>query len=137
MTHLRKLNGFSLVELLLVLAIIGIISAIAIPSLSGQRLRARKIGDAQVNSKALSMMLESRKAETGIYGTAGAVARWDPNPNVAATALALPFTPAGNSQMSFTLTIGTPALTYDLSVTDQGNSTVIYHTNQTGATLTP
>ena len=38
---MKKQSGFSLIELLLVLAIIGIISAIAIPALLSQRARAR------------------------------------------------------------------------------------------------
>ena len=50
-------GGFSLIELLLVLTIIGIISAIAIPMLMGQRNRARRIGDAQANANVLAMML--------------------------------------------------------------------------------
>ena len=68
----RKTLGFSLVEMLLVVALIGIISAIAIPSYLGQRSRARLIGDAQSNAQALRMQLETLKADTGTYGAAGA-----------------------------------------------------------------
>lgn len=124
--------GFSLVELLLVLAIIGIVSAIAIPSLTGQRARAKKIGDAQANAKALAMMLEGRKAETGIYGTAGTVATWTPAPNAAATALLPQFVPSGNSQMVYNLTINT-AITFTLVVREgTASGPVIYTTDQTG-----
>ena len=72
----RNDRGFSLVELLLVLAILGIISAIAIPSFLGQRRRARVIGDAQANAQVLRMKLESYRAETGVYGTASATYTW-------------------------------------------------------------
>ena len=66
--RLGSAQGFSLVEMLLVLALIGIISAIAIPSYMGQRRRARVIGDAISNAKVLQMGLETRRAEVGIYG---------------------------------------------------------------------
>ena len=69
--HRNGKNGFSLIEVLLVLAILGIISTIAIPSYLGQRRRARVIGDAQTNAQVLRMALESRKAENGVYGAAG------------------------------------------------------------------
>ena len=54
-------RGFTLIEAMLVVAIIGIISAIAIPSFLGQRRRARTIGDAIANAKVLQMALESLK----------------------------------------------------------------------------
>ena len=60
------------------LALIGIISAIAIPSFLGQRRRARVIGDAMSNAKVLSMSLENRKAENGLYGAAGTYG-WKPD----------------------------------------------------------
>ena len=64
----NRTRGFSLIEVLLVLAIIGILSSIAIPSYLGQRRRARVIGDAISNAKVIQMALESRKAENGTYG---------------------------------------------------------------------
>ena len=129
--------GFTLVELLLVLAVIGIISAIAIPSLTGQRDRAKKIGDAQANAKVLSMMLESRKAENGVYGIPAthSPANWTPDADAKAALLLPQFSPSGNSKMVFMLVLDTP-LTYTLEVREGTTTgTLIYKTNQAGATL--
>ena len=75
-TRSQRAKGFSLIELLFVLAAIGILSGIAIPSYLGQRRRARVIGDAISNAKVLQMALESRRAEVGIYGTALTICDW-------------------------------------------------------------
>ena len=60
MNRTRRVNGFSLIELLLVLAILGIISGIAIPSYMGQRRRARIIGDAQANAQPAAVFFPAR-----------------------------------------------------------------------------
>ena len=91
----HRSRGFSLVELLLVLAVIGILSGIAIPSFLGQRRRARVIGDAQSNVRILAMALEGRKADSGIYGTGGPY-KW----TVAAGASDATFLPAVSLQGS-------------------------------------
>ena len=70
MCHPNRTKGFSLVEVMLVVAIIGIISGIAIPNYLGQRRRARVIGDAISNAKVLQMALAEKIAET-IIGRAG------------------------------------------------------------------
>lgn len=127
-----KKSGFTLVELLLVLAIIGVISAIAIPSLTGQRAKAELVGDAQANAKVLATILESRKAENGVYGAPGTYI-WKFDGTVPSTNIAPSFTPKGNSQMTYTLTITGTGLTYTLAVSKGTNS--IYRTNQTGAKL--
>ncbi|GLH66080.1 type II secretion system protein [Geothrix edaphica] len=130
-------GGFSLIELLLVLAIIGIISAIAIPSFLGQRRRARVIGDAMANAKVLSMSLENRKAESGLYGPAGTYG-WKPDGSDTTGPTFIPtFQPQGNSKMNYEVKITGAGLTYELTVTDPsiGSGVTAYKTDQSGAEL--
>ena len=128
----RSVFGFSLVELLLVLAIIGILSGIAIPTFLGQRRRARVIGDAQTNARSLMMILESRKSENGLYGPNGTYT-WTANGTRPANDLAPSFFPKGNSQMDYSVAV-TTAVTYTLTVKDpkQGAHTVLT-ADQSGA----
>lgn len=129
-------RGFSLIEVLLVLAIIGIISGIAIPAYIGQRTRARVIGDAISNAQVIRMLLESRKADNGLYGPVGTSYTW--TNGVASDATFLPgFTPQGNSKMNFTVAIGANGLSYLLTVVDPsiGSGATAYQTNQAGAEL--
>ncbi len=136
MRHRSKAQGFSLIELLLVLAIIGIISGIAIPAFLGQRRRARVIGDAMANAKVVSMQLEARKADNGVYGTAGSTFTWIAGS--ASDPTFLPgFSPSGNSKMNYSLDIGTSGLAYTLTVVDPSlpGSPTAYQTDQTGAEL--
>ena len=134
----RNTKGFSLIEVLLVLAIIGIISGIAIPSFLGQRRRARVIGDAISNAKVLAMALETRKADNGIYGATGSY-NWTAAGTYpsASTNIAPSFQPKGNSKMNFNVAVGSTGLTYTLTVTDPalGTGVVAYQTDQTGTQL--
>ena len=133
MSHRPTIRGFSLVELLLVVALIGIISAIAIPSFLGQRRRARVIGDAQTNARVLAMALETRKADNGIYGTGGPY-KW----TVAAGASDATFLPTvslqGSSKMDYNVAISNGGLAYTISVTDPSRSNAnVLTLNQAGA----
>jgi prepilin-type N-terminal cleavage/methylation domain-containing protein len=132
---MKDRNGFSLVELLLVLAIIGIISAIAIPSFLGQRRRARVIGDAESNAKALAMMLESRKAESGIYGpVTSQVWTYTGTAPSASISLAPSFTPKGNSKMNYRVGVAGAGLSFAITVTDPFvGSAQVLTLDQTGA----
>ena len=134
----QRAKGFSLIEMLFVLAVIGILSGIAIPSYMGQRRRAKVIGDAIANAKVLQMALESRRAEVGTYGTAGTTYGWmadgsDPS----GPALAPMFQPVGNSKMNYSVLIGANGVAYVLNVTDPtyGIPALAYQTNQTGQEL--
>jgi type IV pilus assembly protein PilE len=133
----RKMSrGFSLIEVLLVLAILGIIAGIAIPTYMGQRRRARVIGDAMANAQVIRMQLETKKADNGTYGFPAAYT-WTKNGvggYNASDATFLPgFTPQGNSQMEFTVQVDNNGLTYVINVTDTGS--LVYQTDQNGQVL--
>lgn len=130
-------RGFSLVELLLVLALIGIISAIAIPSYMGQRRRAQVIGDAMANAKVLQMVMESRKAESGLYAADGTY-DWKSDGSATTGPALLPtFQPSGASKMDYSVLIANGGLTYTLTVTDPslGSGVIAYQTDQSGKEL--
>ena len=138
MPRKNRTQGFSLIEMLLVVAIIGIISGIAIPSFLGQRRRARLIGDAQANAAVIRMSMESRKADLGVYGKANASNSWTASGGYppASTNVAPDFSPKGNSHLNFNIVVGSAGLTYVLTVKDPGNSDVVmYQTNQNGEEL--
>jgi len=130
----NRASGFTLVELLLVIAILGILTAIAIPTFVGQRNRARITGDAKANAQVIRMALESRKADMGIYGEpktsylykANGTNR--PDPDIIPT-----FQPKGNTQMDFKITIGDTGITYDIDVFyPSGSSTKVLTGTQNG-----
>lgn len=119
-------NGFSLVELLLVLAIIGIISGIAIPAYLGQRKRARVIGDAKSNAQAIALQMESRRAESGLYGASGTTVTWTQTASGGMTVSSANFLPnlslAHGTQMNYSLKVTNGGVGYTLTVTDPKRS---------------
>lgn len=66
---LTNINGFSLVELMIVVAVIAILAAIAIPSYLGIQRKAAR-GEAKANLEGLSLALEGYMAENNDYGPA-------------------------------------------------------------------
>jgi len=71
--NLKKREGFTLIELMIVVAIIGILAAIAIPNFIKFQLRS-KAGEAKVNLAAI------RTAEEGYFAEAGTYLDFPPSP---------------------------------------------------------
>lgn len=132
----RSGRGFTLVELLLVLAIIGIISAIAIPSLLGARSQAKYVGDAKANTKIIMMQLQSVHSETGHYPLPGTLKWTNGVPDAAAKAALPSLSFPGGTKLDFTVIVAADQLTYTVEATDplQSNKS-IYKVNQLGALI--
>jgi type IV pilus assembly protein PilA len=64
--NLRRREGFTLIELMIVVAIIGILAAIAIPNFLRFQLRS-KAGEGKVNLAAIRSAEEGYFAEFGTY----------------------------------------------------------------------
>jgi type II secretion system protein G len=69
--RIRKISGFTIVELLIVIVVIGILAAITIVAYSGMQTRA-KIAHGQADLRAIAMQMETHKIDNGEYPTVGA-----------------------------------------------------------------
>jgi len=69
MKSIKKQDAFTLIELMIVVAVLAILAAIAIPSYLGIQKRAAR-SEAKSNLQALSLALEGYMAENNDYGAA-------------------------------------------------------------------
>ena len=92
MKKLQKSGGFTLIELMIVVAIIGILAAIAIPNFLKFQLKA-KTSEGKTNLAAIRTAEESYHAEFGVY----------------VSATASPANPSGTTKAAFTNTDGANA----------------------------
>ncbi len=82
----RNNKGFSLIELMIVVAILGIVAAIAIPTYLGIQKKGKRV-EYQSNLEIIKLLEEKRRAEQGTYIDA---------PDTASLMLALPDFRPGN-----------------------------------------
>lgn len=128
----KKRAGFSLIELVLVVAILGVVSAIAIPRMLGAKDHARNVADADANFRIMSMQLEAVKAETGLYPTTGTYT-WKADGTLPSTNPMPSFSIKGTSIMDFSLVIPANRFSYIISATDKHRG-VVLKKDQNGAT---
>lgn len=109
----RRLKGFSLIELMIVVAIIGILSAVAIPTYMGIQKRARR-SEFKTNLDILRLLEEKAFAEHGAY-VAGA--------DTAALMAALPeFRPGDPARLSYEYSVVVAGPTFTAQATGKAGT---------------
>ena len=110
------LNGFTLVELLTTVAIIGILSSIAIPNYFSQLCRT-KAGEAEATISSLMSIISAYSDETGTLPES-----WESLDSITAI-----MTSTGTAKGDFNYEIILPIENYTVSITEpQGNNSYLY-----------
>lgn len=116
-TRPNRLRGFTLIELMIVVAILGILAAIAIPMLASQQLRS-KATEAKTNLGAIRVVEEANFGETGEYLAADAEPAVIPGSTTAdfdvagSDFAALGWSPEGRVYFSYAVTVAPDASGY-------------------------
>jgi type IV pilus assembly protein PilE len=115
-------NGFTLVELMIVIAIVGILAGIAYPNYQDSVIKSRR-ADAKAALLELSVFMERLYTTTGCYNP-GATDKVCGDANDAAPTLPFLTTPKPPSTLAYyDLTVATPnASTFTLTATAKSNT---------------
>ena len=109
----RNKKGFSLIELMIVVAILGILAAIAIPTYMGIQKKGKRV-EYQANLETIRLLEEKRLAEQGSYVAAA---------NTAALLLALPdFQPGDVAKLQYEYSVTTFLAGQEFTATATGKA---------------
>lgn len=144
--NLRNQKGFTLIELMIVVAIIGILAAIAIPNFMTFRMKA-KTAEAKSNLGSIRTCEEAYNAEKDVYLDCDAQPTTAPGaekqPWVADNTFSLiGFVPSGNVYYQYEVDVADGTKTTAFTATATGNldgdtSTAVYTVSQAGEITGP
>jgi type IV pilus assembly protein PilA len=130
MTSAARMRGFTLIEMMIVVAIVGILAATAIPNFRRFQLRS-KSSEAKVNLGAIRTAEMAAISEFGAfipappspasYGGRRAIPFTDTGP-AGANFQALGFVPEGSVFFNYSVTVAGPAFTAEAAADIDGNS---------------